>query len=256
MSNPLFHGTIEKTRVGDWVQAISQFGDEAIVQINENGWRAKVSDASNVAFTDAMIDVNGFGVYDLDAESNEDGFVMGLNLERFGEVINMAASGTAIEFTCPTVHKMEIVAGGVSYTLQGINTDTIPTVDSLPEMDHTLRAGGVDMNELSRAVKACDMVGKECRFLADFETGSFEMVGAGDTDDVEADLTDMADDLSIDESVEAIYAVGYMDGLTTAVPKGSTVALNAKSDYPLHVSAMAGDDFVQADIMLAPRLEG
>jgi len=149
MSNPLFHGTIEKTRVGDWVQAISQFGDEAIVQINENGWRAKVSDASNVAFTDAMIDVNGFGVYDLDAESNEDGFVMGLNLERFGEVINMAASGTAIEFTCPTVHKMEIVAGGVSYTLQGINTDTIEALEEMfvvpPNHEHDGYGGQVDL---------------------------------------------------------------------------------------------------------------
>jgi len=33
MSDTLFHGTIEKTRIGDWVQAISQFGDEAIVHI-------------------------------------------------------------------------------------------------------------------------------------------------------------------------------------------------------------------------------
>jgi len=255
MSDTLFHGTIEKTRIGDWVQAISQFGDEAIVHINENGWRAQVSDASNVAFTDATVGVNGFGVYDLDAEDTEEGFIMGLNLDRFGEVVNMASSGTAIEFTCPTKHKMQIVAGGVSYTLQGINTDTIESVDSMPDMDHTLLADGIEIGELSRAVKACDMVGEQIRFLADAEGGTFQAIGAGDTDDVEADLSDAAESVSAAEDVEAIYAVGFMEDAISAVGSSERAVLNLKSDYPLHLSATAGDDYVQTDIMIAPRLE-
>jgi len=255
MSETLFHGTIEKTRVKDWLKTISQFGGEAILQVNENGWRAKVSDASNIAFTDSMIDVNGFGVYDLDADDNEEGFIIGINLDRFDEVVSMADAGSAVEFSSPSRHKMEIVAGGVSYTLQGINPDTIPTVNELPEMDHTLRANGIDGDDLSRAVKACSMVGKEVRFIADADENTLMALGAGDTDDVEADLTDSVGDLTVDESVESIYAVGYMDGLTAAIPNNSTIVMSLKSDFPLHASVMSGDDFVQSDIMLAPRLE-
>lgn len=255
MTDALFHGTIENRRITDWITTFNSFGDEAVIQLGENGWRATVKDAANVAFSDAMLDNSAFAEYELNTDEYPDGFAYGVDIDRLKQVIGMAESGTAVEFTFDSIHSAEIVAGGVSYSLQGINADKIPTVDELPAMDHTFHASPIDADELKRAVTACEMVSNEMRFLADSDDQSFDVVSRGDTDDVEVDLVDACESIKADEDVEAIYSVEYCKNLVASLPSNATLGINLKSDYPLHVSIEAGDGYVQSDIMLAPRLE-
>jgi proliferating cell nuclear antigen len=225
---------------------------ECKLHCNEDGLAVQAVGPANVAMTAMELDAAACASY------RSGGETLGLNLERFVEVIGMADSDQIIHLELDADRKLEIEMGGLEFTLALIDPDSIRDEPDLPDLD--LPATYVfEASEFSRGLTAADLVGDHVELVG--ADGELSVVAEGDTDDVTTALDEDALLHSAhagDERVSSLFSLDYMEDLTAPLSKDDECSLQLGDEFPMRLKYSLGEDGdepVSVTSMCAPRIQ-
>jgi proliferating cell nuclear antigen len=248
-SNDVFTATATQEAIADLIDPISRLTDECKIRLNDDGFQIKAVDPANVAMGQTNLSADSLVEYSADVE------VIGVNLDRFEDIIGMADSDDEIEFTLDgRTRKLHIHFGGLEYTMAVIDPDSIRQEPDIPELDLTAEIvlSGKDIN---RAVTASQMVSDHVALGIDADSEVFQAEAEGDTDDVNLSLTD--EDV-IDLSPGAAYSLfslDYLEDINKAIPKQAEVTMELGEEFPVKMHYTHPDSGIKTTFMIAPRIQ-
>jgi len=230
------------------INAVDCLVNECKIHLNEDGLRIAAVDPANVGMVDLSLDAAACDYYDAH------GGTIGINLERLGDVVGMAASGDLVHLDLDAeTRKLHIDAGGLSYTLALIDPEAIRQEPDIPELDlpATVR---LPAGELERGVTAADLCSDHITLGADDD--AFLMTAEGDTDTARYNLDgDSVIDANCPEQCEAIFSLEYMEELVDPIPKAAEVTCTIDTDFPILMSWETADGHLNVGQMCAPRIQ-
>ncbi|MFB6284894.1 MAG: DNA polymerase sliding clamp [Halobacteria archaeon] len=245
----MFNAEINAGLLQSAVDTVNVLVDECKVRMEEDGLHIKAVDPANVGMVELDVEKESFEKYEADGE------VLGINLERFDDIVGMANKGDVVKLRLDEeTHKLKIQIEGLRYTLSLIDPSSIHQEPNVPDLDlpgEVVVAGA----EVKRGIKAAGMVSDHMAFGV--EDGGFYMSAEGDTDDVRVDLGEN-DVIAVEtggENAFSLFSLDYLDSMSKAIPRDAQLTLEIGDDYPVKMNfdIVGGDGHVT--YLLAPRIE-
>jgi len=235
--------------IRDFVSTLRAIVDEAKLTVTPDGITTRAVDPANVAMYDVQLRSGAFESYDASEG------LLGINLERLDEVLKLAKKNDLVQMTFDTsTFKLIIHIDGVEFSMACIDPDSIRPEPDIPEMDLPI-SFTLDERQVSRGVKAADMVSDHIRFRCDETNDTVHIEAEGDTDDVSLELT--KDDLESITPAEgtALYSLDYVKDLSREFPKNDELSLTFGQEFPMMIEYGLADGECEVLAMLAPRIE-
>jgi len=245
-----FSAAVEAGRLADALDPVSALVDECKIHVEPDALEIRAVDPANVGMVDMALDASTCAHYEAD------GGVIGVNLERLEDVLGMADSDDMARLDLDEeTRRLEIVIGGLEYTLALIDPDSIRQEPDIPDLD--LPATYVfEGSELGRAVTAADLVSDHIDIRAEDET-QLVIAAEGDTDDVEVTVGE--DDLlsgRLDgDRAESLFSLDYLKSMAGPIDGDTEVSLVAGNEMPLKLRYSMHEGDVSVTNMLAPRIQ-
>jgi len=232
------------------VALVGALVDECRVRFDDEGVEITAIDPANVAAVGLSVARDAFEAYDADGE------VLGVPLDRFGDVLSMADAGQLFELDLdPETRRLHLHVDGLAYTLALVDPDSIRSAPTRADLAYDAPAEVVLAESgLDRAVSAADMVSDHLALAVDPERETFHADAEGDTDDVS--LTRGADelvDLSPGEA-RSLFSLDYLRDVTREVPSETDVTLELGSEEPLVLSYAFAAGAGSVEYFVSPRI--
>jgi proliferating cell nuclear antigen len=243
-----FQAAIPGGNIKEFVGTLRAIVDEAKFNIGPDGIRVRAVDPANVAMDDGVLSAGAFESY------NASEGVLGLNLERLEEVLKLAKKDDLVEFLFDTnTFKLVIHIDGVEFTMACIDPDSIRMEPEIPDMD--LPASfTVDEAQISRGVKAADMVSDHLQLRCDETEQAVFIEAFGDTDDVSLELTEEEYTELTAVDAEALFSLDYVKDIVRKFPTGAEITITFGTDFPMMIEYEFADGECEILSMIAPRI--
>jgi|GEM_PF-38752 DNA polymerase sliding clamp subunit (PCNA homolog) len=243
-----FQAAITGGDIKDFVGTLRAIVDEAKFNIGPDGIRVRAVDPANVAMDDGVLSAGAFESYDASEG------ILGLNLERLEEVLKLANRGDLVELSFNTnTFKLVIHIDGIEFTIACIDPDSIRMEPEIPDMD--LPASfTVDEAQISRGVKAADMVSDHIQLRCDETEQAVFIEAEGDTDDVCLELTEEEYIAITAVDAEALFSLDYVKDISRKFPKGAEISITFGTDFPMMIEYEFADGECEILSMIAPRI--
>jgi proliferating cell nuclear antigen len=244
-----FTAAIKGGAIKEFVSTLRAIVDEAKIRVGPDGVHTRAVDPANVAMYDVSLAAGAFESYDATEG------VLGVNLERFEEVLKLAKKNDLVQLSFNTTSfKLVIHIDGVEFTMALIDPDSIRKEPEIPEMDLPISLT-LEEAQISRGVKAADMVSDHIRFRCDEAETTVYIEAEGDTDNVSLELAD--DDLVALTAADgnALYSLDYVNDISKQFPKGTEITLTFGGDFPMMFEYQFSDGECDVLAMLAPRIQ-
>ena len=244
-----FTAAIKGGAIKEFVSTLRAIVDEAKIRVGPDGIHTRAVDPANVAMYDVTLAAGAFESYDATEG------VLGVNLERFEEVLKLAKKNDLVQLSFNTTSfKLVIHIDGVEFTMALIDPDSIRKEPEIPEMDLPISLT-LEEAQISRGVKAADMVSDHIRFRCDESETTVYIEAEGDTDNVCLELAD--DDLVALTAADgnALYSLDYVNDISKQFPKGTEITLTFGGDFPMMFEYEFSDGECDVLAMLAPRIQ-
>jgi proliferating cell nuclear antigen len=245
----MFTAIVSASTLRDALDSVSVLVDECKIRMEEEQLSIRAVDPANVGMVDLTLDAAAFESYEAD-----DG-VIGVNLARLEDIAGMADSDDLVNLELDEeTRKLHIQMDGLSYTLALIDPDSIRQEPDIPDLDLPARIV-VEGAQLSRGVKAADMVSDHIRLRVDEDDPAFVIEAEGDTDDV--DLRLPPEDL-IDLQAgpaDSLFSLDYLKDMDKAIPKDAEVTVDLGEEFPVKLHYEFAEGLGQVTFMLAPRIQ-
>ena len=245
----MFKAIVSASTLRDALDSVSVLVDECKIRLNEDDLSIRAVDPANVGMVDLTLDAASFESYEAD------GGVIGVNLSKLEDFVGMANSDQLVELELDEeTRKVQIRIDGLTSTLALIDPDSSRQEPDIPDLDlpATIVAEG---NQLSRGIKAADMVSDHVRLRVDDEEEAFHIPAQGDTDDVDFQLD--ADDL-IDltsGTADSLFSLDYLKDMNKAIPKDAEVTMELGEEFPVKLHYRIAEGQGNVTYMLAPRIQ-
>lgn len=245
----MFKAIATKSELESFTDPISQLVEECKVNLNEDGLHVRAVDPANVGMVESNALAGGFESYEAD------GGLIGLNVDRFEDVIGMANSGDLVHLELDEeTRKLTIQIEGMEFTLALIDPDTIRAEPDIPDLDLTSEIV-LEGRHIDRGIKAADMVSDHITLAVDEKEELFEIEAEGDTDDVHIGLD--RDDL-IDLQVgpaRSLFSLDYLKDMSKAIDAGDEVTIELGEEFPVKLAFTTEEGNVDVQYMLSPRIQ-
>ena len=243
-----FQAAITGGDIKDFVGTLRAIVDEAKFNIEPDGLQVRAVDPANVAMDDGVLSAGAFESYDASEG------ILGLNLERLEEVLKLANRGDLVELSFNTnTFKLVIHIDGIEFTIACIDPDSIRMEPEIPDMD--LPASfTVDEAQISRGVKAADMVSDHIQLRCDETEQAVFIEAEGDTDDVCLELTEEEYIAITAVDAEALFSLDYVKDISRKFPKGAEISITFGTDFPMMIEYEFADGECEIFSMIAPRI--
>jgi len=243
-----FQAAITGGDIKDFVGTLRAIVDEAKFNIGPDGIQVRAVDPANVAMDDGVLSAGAFESYDASEG------ILGLNLERLEEVLKLANRGDLVELSFNTnTFKLVIHIDGIEFTIACIDPDSIRMEPEIPDMD--LPASfTVDEVQISRGVKAADMVSDHIQLRCDETEQAVFIEAEGDTDDVCLELTEEEYIAITAVDAEALFSLDYVKDISRKFPKGAEISITFGTDFPMMIEYEFADGECEILSMIAPRI--
>jgi len=237
--------------IANGLQAINRF--ETVFEFTPDGFENRSVDAANVAMVRQTVDADDFDHYDVSGT-----FRLGVNIERFGDVIGKVDAPVHLWYDWDN-YEFVIEAGEIEFRMAGLTVDSVTgsPFDVPPaDKDGYVVDCTVPTDKFDRAVDVTDMVTNYCTFTFD-DDSAFTVTGDGDTDSVSVDIHD-ADDFAYnddgtpDTRVTVKQSLSYLQDFVSIID-ADTFRMVTGDNMPYHVWTTRHDT-IDTKIMQAPRL--
>jgi proliferating cell nuclear antigen len=232
------------------VALVGALVDECRVRFGSERVEVTAIDPAAVAAVGLSVDRDVFEAYDADGE------VLGIDLDRFGDVLSMADGDDLVELTLDAeLGRLHLQVDGLAYALALIDPDSIRSSPERDDLAYDAPASVV-LGEagLDRAVSAADMVSDHLALAVDSDAETFHVDAEGDTDEVS--LVREADDLVALSPGEArsLFSLDYLRDVTREIPSGTDVTLDLGTEEPLILSYEFADGAGSVEYFVSPRI--
>jgi len=246
-----FSATVSADILADALAPVSALVSECKIHTNEDGLEITAVDPANVAMGNMELDAAACAHYETD------GGVLGVNLDRFEDVLGMAGSDDMVKLDLnEETRKLDIVVGGLEYTLALIDPDSIRQEPDIPDLD--LPATYVfKASELSRAVSAADLVSDHITIVGKRED-ELVISADGDTDDVVVEIDEdklLSGNHAEDSPVKSLFSLDYLKSMAGPIDNGTDVSLVVGQEFPVKLRYSMHDGDVSVLNCLAPRIQ-
>lgn len=250
----MFHAIVEANRLQNGIDAIKQLVPESKINLNEDGFSVNAVDAANVGMVYYRLDADEWESYEAD------GGLIGLDLERFSDVLDTANKGQLADITLdPETRKLDVKIGGMTYTIGCLDPDTIRQQPEEPDIDLAGQAV-LTGDKMSQVVKSTKMVGSVLEMGCgpseedDGDEEVFFIRSSGDTDSVSIEYGE--EDLINFEyaDVKSKFSVEYVENVFKPANNGTEITINIGDNVPIEFKYILPDESGDVTYMLAPRL--
>ncbi len=222
--------------------------NEARVHLTGDGLNIRAVDPANVGMVDMSLSPDGFEVYNSLTDT------IGLDIERFQNIISMADSDTLITMRFdPETRKLHVSFDGLEYTLALLDPESIRDEPDIPDTDLPGQVT-LEQREISRGLTAADMVSDHLTLGIDTDTEEFTVEAEGDTDDVDLRI---GEDDYIDlepADVTSLFSLDYLQDMMMPVDKNQVLTINVGDEFPVDISFEFADGNGTLTFVLAPRI--
>ena len=229
------------------IDATSTLVDEVKVHVAPEGLSLKAVDPAHVAMVELTLRAAAFQEYKADTME------MGVDLEKFKEVLKLASGDDEVEMDFdPTGHRLVMKIGNVTRRMSLVDTSGMndPKVPKLDLPVHVTIAPG----ELERGIKAAEAIADHVALIADKD--GFELLAEGDTDQVHLRLDkSMLASLTATEKSKSLFSLDYFANMVKAAKGAQGIHLNLGNDYPVKIDFDLAGGNGHVTYLLAPRIE-
>lgn len=199
--------------------------EECKLVVDKDGLHTKLVDPAHVAMADLYLDKEAFEEFKMDGEVE-----LGIDIRKILEILKLCGTDTTLGIEHDEEHKKLIFTIG-NLTRRMALVDTAGMSDPrIPNLDLPGKVI-LDTEHMVQAMKAIASVSDHCILIANMH--HFEIVGEGDTDNVELSLPkDLLLDLECKETVRSLFPLDYMGNMIKAIP-AKEVTIYLGNDYPV-----------------------
>lgn len=245
----MFKAIVSANTLRTTIDSVSVLVDECKIHLNEDGLAIRAVDPANVGMVDLSLDASAFESYEAD------GGVIGVNLSRLEDIAGMAGADQLVQLELDEeTRKLHIQIDGLSYTLALIDPDSIRQEPDIPDLDLPATIV-VEGSDISRAVKAADMVSDHIALGVDEAEDLFYVSAEGDTDDVRLELTreDLID--LTPGAARSLFSLDYLKDMDKALPGDGEVTIELGEEFPVKLHYETAEGKGNVTYMLAPRIQ-
>lgn len=231
--------------LGVALDAIEAVADEAVAEFGPEGARVHVVDPANVLMADVSVPADAFESY-----AGRD-LKLGLRVPRLMGVLKHADAEANIEWDRED-YRLRVKAGSLDARLSTLDPTTVRTQELGEDLyKQTTVTFTIDGDDLTRAIRAVDVMGVDVvRLLAD-EDGFTGVKVRGDTDSVEVEFD--AEFSAATEPVESMLSLDYLKEVRKALPKDVELTVHGRTEFPAIIEF--DHEGVEVAFLLAPRVE-
>jgi proliferating cell nuclear antigen len=242
---------IQQQHLTEFVANARTILNEAKVHIREDGLFLRGVEPANVGMISQTLAKEAFESY----HAPSDDAVLGLNLERVADVLGMGVKGDIVRADLDSeTRKLHWSVDRLEYTQALIDPDSIRQEPDIPDLDLTA-IFELPGSEISRAVKAADMVSDHIRFEFDEDSGGAVIEADGDTDSVEVIVTpDRGLEVVESGPGDSLFSIDYLGDIESAFPSNEFVRVELGEEFPAKFHYEFGAGYGEATNMLAPRV--
>lgn len=248
--NELLNARIDAGTLRDVLTPISVLVDECKINLDANELEIRAVDPANVCMVDVTIQSSGFEEYSAQRS------VIGVDLERFQDIIKMGGSGSEVHLVADSeTQTLEIEVENVSYSLALIDPDSIRDGPDIPDIDLSAHVE-IEGSHISQGIKAAGMVSDHVDLSFDSNNDEFVVGAEGDTDDVQvAHGEERVEDISVPKDAGSTYSLEYLDKVSKAISSSENIQLRMDSEKPVRMEFEFADGNGHVIYMLAPRIQ-
>lgn len=247
--NPAVDAVVDAERLGSALSVVGALVDECRIELAVDGLRVRAVDPANVAAVSVDVPAAAFSEYDAGGET------VGIDIERFTEVVGLADAGTTVRLALDAERRrLHLLVGELSYTLGLIDPEAIREPLDPAEMTYDCPASlALPGSDVGRIVDAADMVADHLTLGVDADAEEFYAEASGDTDDVA--LSFPAEELRAFDpaDAESLFSLDYLRELSRPIPAETAVTVELGADQPVVLSFDVGESG-EATYLLSPRL--
>src|ERR1051325_10028004 len=229
------------------IDATSTLVDEVKVHVTPEGLSLKAVDPAHVAMVELNLRAAAFQEYKADSME------MGLDLEKFKEVLKLAGNEDEVEMSFdPSGHRLVMKIGNVTRRMSLVDTSGMND-PKVPKLDLPAKIT-VSPGELERGIRASEAIADHVILTADKDT--FELLAEGDTDQVHLKLDrSMIAELKVTEKVKSLFSLDYFANMVKAAKGSPGIHINLGNDYPVKIEFDLAGGNGHVTYLLAPRME-
>lgn len=240
--------TIDADRLDDSLAVVGSLVDECRLELATDGLHVRAVDPASVAAVSLDLPAAAFAEYDASGET------VGVDVERFAEVVSLADAGDEVRLALDAEQRrLHVLVGELAYTLGLIDPEAIREPLDPAEMNYDCPAElTLSGRDVSRAVDAADMVSTHLTFGVDPEREAFYAEASGDTDDVA--LSFPREELSAlsPADAESLFSLDYLRELARPIPADAAVEVDLGVEQPVTLAFDVGNGGA-ATFLLSPR---
>ncbi|WP_323677671.1 DNA polymerase sliding clamp [Halorubellus sp. PRR65] len=241
-----FEATIDASLLQDVLTALGAFVDEARVHLSDEGLGIRAVDPANVGMIEIRMPKLVFEHYETP------GGLVGLDLERFAEVIGMANKGQLVSLALnEETRKIEVEIDGLEFELSCLDPKTIRPDPEIPDLEMNVNVTFAKA-ELSQGYKAANLIADHIEVAGSLEDEAVVFAAEGDSDDMQYTVDDLG---AIDVLAESssLYSLDYIKDARKGMPRSCQVEMRFGQDNPIEFTYELGDA-IDVRTMIAPRI--
>ena len=229
------------------IDATSTLVDEVKVRVEPEGMSLKAVDPAHVAMVELTLRAAAFQEYKADSME------MGLDLEKFKEVLKLASGDDEVEMDFdPSGHRLVMKIGNVTRRMSLVDTSGMSD-PKVPKLDLPCKIT-IMPSELERGIRAAESIADHVALSADKDT--FELIAEGDTDQVHLKLDrSMLAELKATEKSKSLFSLDYFANMVKAAKGSGGIQLQLGNDYPVKIEFDLAGGNGHVTYLLAPRIE-
>lgn len=244
----MFDAKINTSALQSSMKAMAAVIEESIFKIDSEGISSTAVDPANACMCDMVISEGAFIEFNCTETKTE----IGIDLQRFIEILGMAESGGEINLSIDAnTHQLVIDMGSLSYNMSLLDPASMRKSSDVPELGlpAEIKLYG---SEFKRAVKAASMTGDDMTIGIDGKIVCME--SKGDSDVVRLDMTEEELISLRPADVSATYSIDYLTDIGKGIGNASEITINLGRDLPM---VLDFSPYPRCDVtyVLAPRIE-
>ena len=249
---------INKDTILKYLKTVKTIDDEAILNIKENSFNTRVTDAAHVSMIDISLYSDAFIEYDVsDYKAGEDGTIkrFGIDAKRMVSFINSMSGDINIEFVD---NHIVMHSKNTKYSILTLDARNLKDDIKIPTFDFDYE---VDMiaAQFINAVKTIKNITSYMKIKCTEDYIKF--IGKSDENEVEVSYSyDELVDMKGDGECASLFDVTRLMDIIGVLDKGDVISISIGNDYPFKLSytdsSVSSDErYMEYVFLLAPRVE-
>jgi len=233
----------------EYIEPVAALVDECKIHLAPDSLSIRAVDPANVAMVEARLDADACESYEAD------GGTIGINLDRFEDVIGFGDSGDLVHLKLDEATRtLDVAVGSLDYTFALIDPEAIRQEPDLPELDLPAEVV-VEGAQLDDMATAADMVSDHVTFGVDTSRDEFFADAQGDTDDacVAYDRDDCID--LVTGTAYSLYSLDYVTDIVGAMPDEAEIRVALGESQPATFNYDLAEGRASVSTMLSPRIQ-